>query len=154
VLKTLRELIDKTLKSGADVPTPAEREHALRFATAVLLVEVARADFGEAVTEETTIRALLQKSFELSADETAALLEEAKAEADHAASLQAFTRRLHESLTVPEKHQVVEMLWRVALADEHLDKHEDHLVRKIAGLLYVSHADLIRISNRVHPAHR
>jgi uncharacterized tellurite resistance protein B-like protein len=46
------------------------------------------------------------------------------------------------------------MLWRVALADEHLDKHEDHLVRKIAGLLYVSHADLIRIRNRVHPAHR
>jgi len=154
MLKALRELIDKTLKAGADAPTAADREHALRFATAILLVEVARADFAEAVAEEATIRALLEKSFTLSADETAALLKEAKAEADHTASLQAFTRRLHESLTVPEKHRVVEMLWRVALADEHLDKHEDHLVRKIAGLLYVSHADLIRIRNRVHPAHR
>lgn len=154
MLKGLRELIDKTLKPGAEPPAPAAREHALRFATAVLLIEVARADFAEAVAEEAAIRALLEKGFTLSADETSALVEEAKAEADHAASLQTFTRRLHESLTVAEKHRVVEMLWRVAHADERLDKHEDHLVRKIAGLLYVSHADLIRIRNRVDPAHR
>ena len=41
------------------------------------------------------------------------------------------------------------MLWQVALADSRLDKHEDHLVRRIAELLYVSHSDLIRIRNRV-----
>ena len=41
------------------------------------------------------------------------------------------------------------MLWQVALADRGLDKHEDHLVRRIAELLYVSHSDLIRIRNRV-----
>lgn len=154
MLKALRELIDNTFKTGADTPTPAEREHTLRFATAVLLVEVARADFAEAVTEEATIRALLAKSFDLTPDETALLVDEAKTKADHAASLQSFTRELHERLTVPEKHRIVEMLWRVALADAHLDKHEDHLVRKIAGLLYVSHSDLIRIRNRVHPEHR
>ena len=154
MLKALRKLVDKTLKTGADVPTPAAREHALRFATAILLVEVARADFAEAVAEEATIRALLEKSFKLNPEETSLLLEEAKAKADHATSLQAFTRELHENLTVPEKHRIIEMLWRVALADEHLDKHEDHLVRKIAGLLYVSHADLVRIRNRVDPAHR
>jgi len=66
--------------------------------------------------------------------------------------LQDYTRTLHEKLTVSEKHEIVEMLWRVALADERLDKHEDHLVRKIAGLLYVSHGDLIRIRNRVYAA--
>ena len=36
-----------------------------------------------------------------------------------------------------EKQRVVEMLWQVALADRRLDKHEDHLVRRIAELLYV-----------------
>jgi uncharacterized tellurite resistance protein B-like protein len=64
--------------------------------------------------------------------------------------LQAFTRRLHEQLTEAEKHRVIEMLWKVALADQHLDKHEDHLIRRIADLLYVPHRDLIRIRNRVH----
>ena len=66
--------------------------------------------------------------------------------------LQQFTRRLHEQLTLAEKHRVVEMLWQVALADRSLDKHEDHLVRRIAELLYVSHSDLIRIRNRVRSA--
>jgi uncharacterized tellurite resistance protein B-like protein len=44
------------------------------------------------------------------------------------------------------------MLWRVALADDRLDKHEDHVVRKVAGLLYVTHSDLIRIRNTVKAA--
>ena len=50
---------------------------------------------------------------------------------------------------VAEKQRVVEMLWQVALADSRLDRHEDHLVRRIAELLYVPHSDLIRIRNRV-----
>jgi uncharacterized tellurite resistance protein B-like protein len=65
-------------------------------------------------------------------------------------SLQSFTRRLVEQLTEAEKHRVVEMLWRVALADRHLDKHEDYVVRQVADLLYVSQRDLIRIRNRVY----
>ena len=77
------------------------------------------------------------------------LLEEARTAADQAVELQQFTRRLHEQLSVAEKQRVVEMLWQVALADSRLDKHEDHLVRRIAELLYVPHSDLIRIRNRV-----
>ena len=41
------------------------------------------------------------------------------------------------------------MLWKVALADDRLDKYEDYVVRKVADLLYVRHADLIKIRNRV-----
>jgi uncharacterized tellurite resistance protein B-like protein len=63
--------------------------------------------------------------------------------------LQSFTRQLHEELSNEEKLSVVEMLWRVAIADSTLDKHEDHLIRKIGGLLYISHSDLIRVRNRV-----
>jgi uncharacterized tellurite resistance protein B-like protein len=153
MLKALSELFDNTFNAGGDESESA-REHALRFATAILLVEVARADFADDLSEDAVMLGLLKDSFALGEKETALLIEEAKTEADHAASLQTFTRRLHESLTVPEKHRIVEMLWRVALADKHLDKHEDHLIRKIAGLLYVSHSDLIRIRNRVDSTHR
>ncbi|HEY5568799.1 MAG TPA: TerB family tellurite resistance protein [Gammaproteobacteria bacterium] len=153
MLKALSELFDRTFKGDGDESQPAH-EQALRFATAILLVEVARADFAQDLSEDGAMADLLKEHFALREAETALLIEEAKTEADHAASLQAFTRRLHENLTVPEKHRIIEMLWRVALADEHLDKHEDHLIRKIAGLLYVSHSDLIRIRNRVDPSHR
>lgn len=133
----------------SDEQTAEERERALKLATAALLIEVVRADYRENLTENAAVFAQLRRFFDLSEDAALLLVQEAEREADHAVSLQGFTRLLHERLSVEEKHSVIEMLWRVALADEHLDKHEDHLVRKLADLLYVSHADLIRIRNEV-----
>jgi uncharacterized tellurite resistance protein B-like protein len=43
-----------------------------------------------------------------------------------------------------ERVQLVENLWEVAFADQHLDRYEDHLIRKIADLLHVRHSDFIR----------
>ncbi|MFO7286460.1 MAG: TerB family tellurite resistance protein [Gammaproteobacteria bacterium] len=148
MLKALTELLERTL-GGAAPEDSAERRHAVRVATALLLIEVARADFSEDLTERDETFRALKAFFELTDAEAEMLMEEAGREADRAASLHGFTRRLHETLTADEKLAVIEMLWRVALADRRLDKHEDHLVRKIADLLYVSHADLIRIRNRI-----
>lgn len=150
MLKGLAELFDRAFADpGRSESTPEERRHGVRVATALLLIEVARADFSEDLVEDEHALELLRGFFDLSGEDARLLFEEAKAEADHAASLQAFTRRLHQRLTMEEKLGVVEMLWRVALADGRLDKHEDHAVRKIADLLYVSHRDLIRIRNRI-----
>jgi uncharacterized tellurite resistance protein B-like protein len=151
VLKALSDFLERSLAGGRDQPTaPADqRRHGVQLATALLLVEVARADYSEDITEHAETFRLVQQFFELSEEEARLLIQEARQEADHAASLQAFTRMLHEKLSFDEKHRIVEMLWQVALADDRLDKHEDHLVRKISDLLYVSHSDLIRIRNRV-----
>ncbi len=147
MLRELREILNRTL-AGADDDT-GDRDHAIRLATASLLVEVVRADYDEHLVEGEAVFAQLQRFFELSDDETRMLIEEAEQEADLSVSLQSFTRILHERLSLTEKRTVVEMLWRVALADSRLDKYEDHLVRKVAGLLYVPHGDLIRIRNLV-----
>jgi uncharacterized tellurite resistance protein B-like protein len=42
-----------------------------------------------------------------------------------------------------QKVRIVELLWTVAFADSHQDKHEEHLIRRIADLLHVSHKDFI-----------
>ena len=147
MLKRLREMITGNFVKS--VEGTEEREHALRLATATLLVEVVRADQEEAVVEEEVVLKQLGNFFDLSKEETSLLVQAAEQEADYAVSLQSFTRELHENLAINEKHVVIEMLWRVALADSELDKHEDYLVRKVADLLYVHHQDLIRIRNRV-----
>ena len=147
MLKRLREMITGNFVKS--VEGTEEREHALRLATATLLVEVVRADQEEAVVEEEVVLKQLGNFFDLSKEETSLLIQAAEQEADYAVSLQSFTRELHENLTIKEKHVVIEMLWRVALADSQLDKYEDYLVRKVADLLYVPHQDLIRIRNRV-----
>jgi uncharacterized tellurite resistance protein B-like protein len=149
MLKALKDIMDRAF-AGSEADD--EREHGIELATALLLVEVARADYEEDLTEDEKIAALLKHQFDLSDEELRLLVEDAKSQADHHASLQSFTRELHEKLSLAEKHHIVEMLWRVALADGTLDKHEDHLVRKIAGLLYISHGDLIRIRNQVREA--
>jgi len=150
MLRKLAALFDNAFADRAD--DPAAREHALRVATALLLIEVAKADFADDVAEDETMLASLKQFFALEDAAAELLLEEARSASDQAVELQQFTRRLHEQLSVAEKQRVVEMLWQVALADRRLDKHEDHLVRRIADLLYVPDSDLIRIRNRVRPA--
>jgi uncharacterized tellurite resistance protein B-like protein len=134
---------------GDTAADTATKEQELKLATAVLLVEVARADFREDEVEIDAVADLLKERLGVARHDVERLVAEAKQKADHSASLQSFTRQLHEELTLEEKHRIVEMLWRVALADSTLDKHEDHLIRKVAGLLYISHSDLIRIRNDV-----
>jgi uncharacterized tellurite resistance protein B-like protein len=150
VLTKLTAFFDRALLSERE--DPVARAQALRVATALLLIEVARADYADDYAEDATIRASLKQFFALDDTQAALLFEEARSAADQAVELQQFTRRLHEQLSNAEKLRVVEMLWQVALADRRLDKHEDHLVRRIAELLYVPHSDLIRIRNRVRAA--
>jgi uncharacterized tellurite resistance protein B-like protein len=147
MLRKLTEFFDHAF--ARDNEDSGAREHALRVATALLLIEVGRADYADDLAEDATMLASLKQFFTLDDNEAALLLEEARSAADKAVELQQFTRRLHDQLSVSEKQRVVEMLWQVALADQKLDKHEDHLVRRIADLLYVSHSDVIRIRNRV-----
>ena len=148
MLKALTSFFQQPLGGGGSAE-PASREQELSLATAVLLIEVARADFSEDEIELEAVSELLEAHLGVSTSEVRALMDEAQAHADHSASLQSFTRQLHEELSLAEKLSIIEMLWRVAHADEKLDKHEDHLIRKVAGLLYISHGDLIRIRNRV-----
>jgi len=148
MLKKLRDIFTTSLSEN-DTSDSESREHTLQLATATLLVEVVRADYEELASETEAVIGQLQRHFQLTAEETNLLVKEAEQNADHSVSLQDFTRLLHEQLTEAEKHSVIAMLWEVALADNHLDKHEDYVVRKVAGLLYVTHGDLIRIRNTV-----
>jgi uncharacterized tellurite resistance protein B-like protein len=35
-------------------------------------------------------------------------------------------------------------MWEVAYADGRLDRYEEHMIRQVADLLYLSHSDFIR----------
>ncbi|MDJ0929220.1 MAG: TerB family tellurite resistance protein [Gammaproteobacteria bacterium] len=141
----LREII------GALVPAEEESvsDQELDLAAAVLLVEMARTDHELDDIEEREIRRQLETGFGLRATEVDSLLERAHATVEESVSLHEFTRALHTGMDYDEKLRVVEMLWRVALADNELDKYEDYLVGKVADLLYVSRGDVIRLRQRV-----
>jgi uncharacterized tellurite resistance protein B-like protein len=131
-----------------------EQREPLELATAALLIELARADFSESATELEAIRQLLQKRFGLDSVAVEKLLAQAGQRADDAVSLHEFTHRLNQELPESEKLAIVEMLWRVSNADGHIDKHEEQLIQRIAGLLHISDRDRVRLKLKVVVADR
>ena len=121
----------------------------IEMATAVLLIEMARADFDQAKNENEVIRQLLKGHFDLNNEQTHDLFREAMTVADDAVSLHEYTHALHKTLTQEAKEEVIEMLWRLAMSDDNLDKHEDYLVRKISDLLYVSNSIVLKMRHKV-----
>src|SRR5690606_7877279 len=107
-------------------------------ATAALLLELARSDFSESPEEGEAIRHLLERRFGLRDEALDSLIEDAQRRADTAVSLHEFTHRLNRELPEEDKLAIIEMLWRVSHADGRIDKHEEHLIRRVAGLLHVS----------------
>jgi len=131
-----------------------QQREPIELATAALLIELARSDFSESSAELDAIRQLLQKRFSLSAEAVAKLLAEATRRADDAVSLHEFTHRLNTELPEQEKLGILEMLWRVSHADGHIDKHEEQLIQRIAGLLHISDRDRVRLKLKVVTAGR
>jgi uncharacterized tellurite resistance protein B-like protein len=110
---------------------------------------MARSDFAESETEIERIRALLQQRFGMPAQAVQTLITEAGRRADRAVSLHEFTHRLNGELTAEEKFAIIEMLWRVSFADNRIDKHEEYLILRIAGLLHVPDRERIRAKLKV-----
>jgi uncharacterized tellurite resistance protein B-like protein len=126
-----------------------ESREPLELATAALLVELARADFSESPLELAAIRQLLQQRFALSNEAVEVLLEAGARRADRAVSLHEFTHWLNAQLPEHEKLQIIEMLWRVSHADGRIDKHEEQLILRIAGLLHIPDRDRVRMKLKV-----
>ncbi|MCM0610494.1 MAG: TerB family tellurite resistance protein [Ideonella sp. WA131b] len=136
MLKTLRELFDTLLPPPGAV-VAADDEHRLRLATAVLLVEVMRADGRFGAAEQATILQALVEKFELDADEAERLVELATSTAKEATDLFSFTTRLNERFSDAQKLRMVELMWAVAYADGHLADDERHVLWRVADLLHV-----------------
>lgn len=121
----------------------SDPEHDIRLATAALLLEVGKADFSMSEQESRRISDLVGELFELETDETETLLLLAEEEIKDATSLHAFTSLVNKHWSAGDRVKIMEHLWEVAYADGELDKHERHILRKLAGLLYIPQNDYI-----------
>jgi len=136
MIKSLKDLFDSLLPPapGSD---PQAVEHALQLATAVMLVEVMRADASFHPGEREAVLAALRDKFALADDEAQRLAELAEATAHQATDLFSFTSRINEHFDMPQKLRMLEHMWRVAYADGRLSEHERHVLWRISDLLHV-----------------
>jgi uncharacterized tellurite resistance protein B-like protein len=152
MLRNLKDLFDTLLAPPAPAATPAEATHRLQLATAVLLVEVMRADTEFPASERGAVLAALKQQFSLADDELQRLVELAEHTAHGASDFHAFTSALNERLDHAQKVQVVEAMWAVAYADGHLAAHEQHVLWRVADLLHVPHGAYINAKLRAKAA--
>ncbi len=150
-----RPLLDKLKKLLAqERPQETDTTRALQLASAVLLVEISYADFETDPRELKAAAARLAQRYDLPATEADALLSDALAEHKQSVSLHDYLKVINNNMEREQKAELVEDLWAIAYADDKLDCHEEHGVRKIAGLLHVSHAHFIRAKHRVQKVSR
>ncbi len=148
MLKTLRAIFETRIADFLDEP---EATHSLELASAALLLEISRADHDVADVEKAAIRDAIGAVYHLAPDEVEDLLSAASAAVETAVSLYDFTAILNERFSPDQKRRLMEMLWAVAYADEHLDHYEEYYVRKVADLLHISHEDYIRTKLKAAP---
>jgi len=117
----------------------AETQELLPLAAAVLFLEVAWADHHIADAELVEIGKRLTAQFNLPAEDVDELIRESRAQHDASVGLYRFTRTLNDGWDEPRKFQLLVQLWDLALLDNELHAFEEHTIRKIAELLYVSH---------------
>jgi uncharacterized tellurite resistance protein B-like protein len=139
-------MIAKLKQLLADFNTAAseQRQHTIELAAACILLELSRADMDSSMEERVKISVALGEMFELSSAEVEELLKDAEDNADQATSTFEFTRVVKEYFDDAQRVELLLALWRVAYADGVLDKYEEHFIRKVSDLLYVSHSDFIR----------
>lgn len=149
MLNKLNEFFSTLITPANDTPRP---EHTLQLATAVLMIEVMRADAECGEAEQATVMRILKQLFQLSDHEVQHLSALGQQTAQHATDLHQFTSLLNRELDAAEKVRIVEYLWQVAYADGRISAHENHLMRRLADLLHIPHGDYIAAKMRAKPA--
>jgi uncharacterized tellurite resistance protein B-like protein len=140
MLNAIRDFFDKHLSAPAG---PNDEAHRIKVATAALLAEMVRMDGEIEEAERTAALNAVRDKFSLTGEEAVTLLDLAEQEARQAPDCCQFTSLINKQFTPEQKARVIEQMWTFAYADAKLSRYEEHLVRKIADLLYVPHATVI-----------
>ena len=133
----------KLLRDAGERPA-ADPAADQRLAAAVLLLEVARADYDHHPAERASLRSALAREFHVTDAALDALLDQAELRAKESVSLFEFVQTLNRTMSADDKRGLIRLLWDVAHSDGRVDPHEEHLLRRIADLLHLSHTDFIR----------
>ena len=120
-----------------------------KIAIVALLISTAKYDGNFDDSEKIEIQKLIESYFSLSSQNTDDLFKAAEKIESEANDLQQFTRSLNEVLNEEEKLTIMELIWKIVMADGIIDNYEENLVRRLSGLLYLQDKDIGNIKNKL-----
>ena len=116
----------------------------INLACAIILLEVSYSDFEIKEVETDKMLKFFETDLNLSKDKSIWLNEEAQKLHKDTNCLRKYIKLINDSYTKEEKVNLINIAWRIAKADNEIDKYEEHRIRKISELLYLNHSDFIK----------
>ena len=120
-----------------------------KIAIVALLISTAKYDGNFDDSEKIEIQKLIESYFSLSSQNTDDLFKAAEKIESEANDLHQFTRSLNEVLNEEEKLKIMELIWKIVMADGIIDNYEENLVRRLSGLLYLQDKDIGNMKNKL-----
>ncbi len=133
------------VEDDQDAPAESNNDTAIALAAAALMMEVARSDSSKQSIELDTIADTLKRDFSIPATDLESLVAAASDKVETATDLYQFTQLINNAFDASQKIALIHAMWRVAFADGHIDAIEDHIIRRVAGLLHVQHSDFVKM---------
>ena len=149
MIESIKSFFETKLTKKEEEEAPSSAMNRVDLTCAALLVEVMNSDHELDEREHQEFMAVLQQSYNIAESDLEELTQLAKDEAFEATSLYEFTKLINDSYDYEQKVGLIENMWRIAFSDKRLDKYEDHLIRKVSELIYVSHSDFIKTKLKV-----
>ncbi len=106
-----------------------------------LMIEAAYTDGKVDVTEINNIKLSLINIFSEDPKEVNLVLEKAEKNKNNSKSLHYYTSLINKSFDDEKKILLIEALWEIVLSDGEIHDFESNLIRRLAGLLYISDVD-------------
>ena len=137
MFKTVAEWLKQ---EGKATPETDKTDELAALVTA-LMVEAAQADGHLSGEEEGLILRAIIRQFELTEESAQQIMADAVDKSETRVELHSLLRRLRENSDYEERLGVIELVWMVVHSDGTLDHIEAQLMRRLAGLLFVSDVD-------------
>jgi uncharacterized tellurite resistance protein B-like protein len=147
MLDKLRQLVAELTSSGFEHCRFDDNDY--RLAAAALLVHLISVDGEVSEHERSKLRALLMSRFELDDAAVDELVAAATRVEGESVDIYRFTSRIMRSVDEKGRARIVEMMWELVYADDHVSEFEESIIWRSADLLGVSSNERIALKNRV-----
>lgn len=142
MIEKLKTVMQKLAQTGQQGDALSNED--IRMAAVALLVEVMMADSVIDAGEKQQLLKSTMTLLHLTREESEQLIERAVTKHKELVSLYDLTSVINQQFDQTGKLELIAHMWRVAYSDQQWDKYEEHIIRKVADLLYISHQDFIR----------
>jgi uncharacterized tellurite resistance protein B-like protein len=147
MLDKLRQIVVDLASGGSDHTKFDDNDY--RLAAAALLVHLISIDGEVTEREKTKLRSLLKNRFELDDAAVDELIETATRVEGESVDIYRFTSRIMRAVDEKGRARIVEMMWELVYADDHISEFEESVIWRSADLLGVSSNERIALKNRV-----